>query len=239
MSQNLAFKSRPIKVRACRIHVFPAAVFSFPSSFPFPATFLCQPHLHPLPPPLPPPPPPIPLPPSLTLGTYWARAHNPRPHTNPSPLPPSPQVLATAEDGSQHPVCSFVRPLQLGRLLGGAREAARFVSLLRRREDLAPLPTAGQSEVAECWCLLHTVLASGSATKVRAWGRAGCRVSRWGCAVVVLARWGVVGQWGLAKATSCGMVPAVPTGRWHAQHPSSPCCLSWTATPSPPPPHTS
>ncbi|KAG2443442.1 hypothetical protein HXX76_001800 [Chlamydomonas incerta] len=75
------------------------------------------------------------------------------------------KVLATAEDGSQHPVCSFVRPLQLGRLLGSAREAARFVSLLRRREDLAPLPTAGQSEVAECWCLLHSVLASGSATK--------------------------------------------------------------------------
>ncbi|KAG2443237.1 hypothetical protein HYH02_009310 [Chlamydomonas schloesseri] len=76
------------------------------------------------------------------------------------------KVLATAEDGSQHPVCSFVRPLQLGRRLASAAEAARLVSLLRRREDLAPLPTAGQSEVAtECWCLLHTVLASGSATK--------------------------------------------------------------------------
>ncbi|KXZ45045.1 hypothetical protein GPECTOR_59g653 [Gonium pectorale] len=75
------------------------------------------------------------------------------------------KVLAAGEDGSQYPVCCFVRPLQLGRGLASAREAARFVSLLRRREDLTALPTGGQSEVAECWCLLHTVLASGTATK--------------------------------------------------------------------------
>ncbi|KXZ45051.1 hypothetical protein GPECTOR_59g659 [Gonium pectorale] len=77
------------------------------------------------------------------------------------------KVLAAGEDGSQYPVCCFVRPLQLGRGLASAREAARFVSLLRRREDLTALPTGGQSEVAECWCLLHTVLASGTATKRR------------------------------------------------------------------------
>ncbi|EFJ50198.1 hypothetical protein VOLCADRAFT_104023 [Volvox carteri f. nagariensis] len=53
----------------------------------------------------------------------------------------------------------------LGRTLANAREAARFVSLLRRREDLAVLPSGGLSEVAECWCLLHTVLASGTASK--------------------------------------------------------------------------
>ncbi|GLC75661.1 Centrosomal protein of 76 kDa [Pleodorina starrii] len=75
------------------------------------------------------------------------------------------KVLATGEDGSQYPVCCFVRPLQLGRALANAREAARFVSLLRRREDLAALPSGGLSEVAECWCQLHTVLAAGTATK--------------------------------------------------------------------------
>ncbi|GLI65761.1 hypothetical protein VaNZ11_009376 [Volvox africanus] len=75
------------------------------------------------------------------------------------------KVLAVGEDGSQYPVCCFVRPLQLGRTLANAREVARFVSLLRRREDLVALPTGGQSEVTECWCMLHTILASGTATK--------------------------------------------------------------------------
>ncbi|KAG2497285.1 hypothetical protein HYH03_004868 [Edaphochlamys debaryana] len=78
------------------------------------------------------------------------------------------KVLATGEDGSQYPVCCFVRPLQLGRGLANAREAARFVSLLARREDLQVLPPGGQSEAGECWCLLHTILASGSAVKEEA-----------------------------------------------------------------------
>jgi hypothetical protein len=124
------------------------------------------------------------------------------------------QVLATAEDGSQYPVCCFVRPLQLGRELGSAREAARWVrpalrctsphtwrvqrppprllaahmraalahpwfmthecvmpfasqvSLLARREDTAPLPGGGSGELSDAWCLLHTVLTVGTASKV-------------------------------------------------------------------------
>lgn len=94
-----------------------------------------------------------------------------------TPARPSRQVLATGEDGSQYPVCCFVRPLQLGRRLANPRQAARFVGLLRRREDeeaaagtgLAGLPGArggGLGEMAECWCCLHTVLASGAAVKV-------------------------------------------------------------------------
>lgn len=75
------------------------------------------------------------------------------------------KLLATAEDGSQYPACCFIKPLQLGRLLATPHEASRFVSLLRRREDLGLLPTGGQAEVMECWCSLHTVLASGTATK--------------------------------------------------------------------------
>lgn len=112
---------------------------------------------------------------STGRGGVWGKSRPNEPASRPALAPPPahcssttlpPQLLATAEDGSQYPSCCFVKPLQLGRLLASAREAARFVSLLRRREDLGLLPTGGQAEVAECWCNLHTVLASGTATKV-------------------------------------------------------------------------
>ena len=54
------------------------------------------------------------------------------------------------------------------------REAARFVSLLRHREDdlAGGLPGGlsgslgeSSSSSSECWCLLHTLLTCGSASK--------------------------------------------------------------------------
>lgn len=105
------------------------------------------------------------------------------------------QVLAHGEDGVQRPVCAYVRPLRLGRSLSSAREAARWISLLARREDQVPPPPpslrweaprgngvaeavslpalpqvdaaifGGTSRPAEAWSSLHTVLVTRSASK--------------------------------------------------------------------------
>jgi len=74
------------------------------------------------------------------------------------------------EDGQQRPVCCFVQPLQLGRLVAGPQEAARFVSLLAPREE-ATLTPPGMSDASaaacsECCCELHTILSAGMASKV-------------------------------------------------------------------------
>ena len=81
------------------------------------------------------------------------------------------QVLSLCEDGCRYPSTTFLAPLQLGRSLPSPRHAARFVSLLRRREEddgtVAGLGGGGLADVSGgCWSLLHTVLASGSASKV-------------------------------------------------------------------------
>ena len=89
------------------------------------------------------------------------------------------KVIARCEDGIQYPVCCFLAHLRLGRQLPSPRHAARFVSLLRKREDdeeerrlLLPGLTGGSlafgSETSSCWCLLHTTLSSGSASKEEA-----------------------------------------------------------------------
>lgn len=107
----------------------------------------------------------------LTCRSATMPSH-PCPHSR---VPALPQVLARAEDGSQHPSCSFVRPLQLGRAVPTPLHAARLVALLRRRDDdaeslsAAVLGPGSESAAAaaaqsECWCCLHTVLASRSAS---------------------------------------------------------------------------
>ena len=94
------------------------------------------------------------------------------------------QVLARSEDGSQYPCCTFVAPLQLGRQLSTPRHAARFVSLLHRREEVEAAGSAATGVstflasggaalgvvdgATGCWCSLHTVLASKSASHVSA-----------------------------------------------------------------------
>ena len=89
--------------------------------------------------------------------------------------PTAMQVMARCEDGSQYPSTTFLAPLQLGRLLPTPRHAARFVSLLRRREDeeeagIGVLGGAGAGladGASGCWSLPHTMLASRSASRVR------------------------------------------------------------------------
>jgi len=75
------------------------------------------------------------------------------------------KVLAYGEDGLQRPVCGFVRPLRLGRLLTTPREAARWVALLARKEEQVETAIlGGVSKPVEAWSNLHSVLASGMAS---------------------------------------------------------------------------
>lgn len=72
------------------------------------------------------------------------------------------KLFARAEDGTNRPVCHFLQPLQGGRLIRSAGEAARFVSLL---EYVRPQPVGGAGVGAsggrsETWLDAHTVLAS-------------------------------------------------------------------------------
>jgi len=77
--------------------------------------------------------------------------------------------MARCEDGHLWPSPTFLAPLQLGRQLPTPRHAARFVSLLRRREDeeeagIGVLGGGGLTDgVSGCWSLPHTVLSSRSA----------------------------------------------------------------------------
>lgn len=64
------------------------------------------------------------------------------------------KVLALNESKQARPVCSYVQPLQAGRLLGSSAEAARFVSLLNHEED----KVLG----CETWTNMHTFLTRGS-----------------------------------------------------------------------------
>lgn len=91
---------------------------------------------------------------------WWAEYVRKSPDFRTRPV----KVLARGEDGSQYPVTAFVRPLQLGRALPTARHAARYVSLLQRRDLDQSLDhpgattSAAAAAAAECWCSLHTVL---------------------------------------------------------------------------------
>ena len=85
------------------------------------------------------------------------------------------KVLARCEDGVQYPVCSYIAPLRLGRFLPSPRSAARFVSLLHRREEEEEAHSLsltglgfGVGESSSCWCLLHTILSTGCASKEEA-----------------------------------------------------------------------
>ena len=69
------------------------------------------------------------------------------------------KLFARAEDGTNRPVCHFVRPLRAGRLLRSAGEAARFVSLLHHARP-QPVGGGGGGGRSETWLDTHTVLAS-------------------------------------------------------------------------------
>lgn len=65
------------------------------------------------------------------------------------------KIFAQDEGGVSRAVCSFVQPLQAGRLLDGPRQAARFVSLLPF-ERTSSVGSSGCC--AEVWSSLHTML---------------------------------------------------------------------------------
>ncbi|KAJ1489744.1 CEP76 C2 domain-containing protein, partial [Baffinella frigidus] len=67
------------------------------------------------------------------------------------------KIFARTETDVLTPVCSFIRPLEAGRSLRSAGEAARFVSLIEFERLQTLGGTGGRSEV---WADLHTVLVS-------------------------------------------------------------------------------
>ncbi|XP_078607268.1 centrosomal protein of 76 kDa-like [Branchiostoma floridae x Branchiostoma japonicum] len=64
------------------------------------------------------------------------------------------KIFAQDENATNRPVCSFVRPLQAGRLLDTPRQAARFISLLTYEKA----STVGGGPRAEQWCTMHAFL---------------------------------------------------------------------------------
>ena len=69
------------------------------------------------------------------------------------------KIFASNEWGDHKAVCSFVTPLQAGRLLDTPRAAARFVSLLPYTREEA----VGGGRV-ETWHTLHSFLSQGCAS---------------------------------------------------------------------------
>ncbi|XP_025060538.1 centrosomal protein of 76 kDa isoform X2 [Alligator sinensis] len=65
------------------------------------------------------------------------------------------KIFAQDENGINHPVCSYIRPLRAGRLLDTPRQAARFVSVLGY--ERAPV-IGGGSGKQEQWCTLLAFL---------------------------------------------------------------------------------
>jgi centrosomal protein CEP76 len=63
--------------------------------------------------------------------------------------------MSKDENGSNRPVCSFVRPLKTGRLLDTPRQAARFVSLIGYNKVTS---SVGINENVDQWLNLHTFL---------------------------------------------------------------------------------
>ncbi|GMH37161.1 hypothetical protein BSKO_05034 [Bryopsis sp. KO-2023] len=86
------------------------------------------------------------------LDQFWATCVKANPLLRKAPL-----VLSVrGEDDLERPCCSFVRPLQLSRLIACPREAARFISLFNDRIS---------SSNNRCWLRLHSLLALKSATE--------------------------------------------------------------------------
>ncbi|XP_067146831.1 centrosomal protein of 76 kDa isoform X2 [Apteryx mantelli] len=68
----------------------------------------------------------------------------------------SPEITKTQdENGINHPVCSYIRPLRAGRLLDTPRQAARFVSVMGY--ERAPVIGGGGGK-QEQWCTLLAFL---------------------------------------------------------------------------------
>ncbi|KAM9575770.1 centrosomal protein of 76 kDa isoform 2-T2 [Guaruba guarouba] len=65
------------------------------------------------------------------------------------------KIFAQDENGVNHPVCSYIRPLRAGRLLDAPRQAARFVSVLGY--ERAPVIGGGGGK-QEQWCTLLAFL---------------------------------------------------------------------------------
>ena len=65
------------------------------------------------------------------------------------------KIFTQDERGTTRLVCSYVRPMRVGRLLESPREAARFVSLLTYER-----PSRVGSARNEVWNSLHTVLST-------------------------------------------------------------------------------
>ncbi|XP_030408578.1 centrosomal protein of 76 kDa isoform X3 [Gopherus evgoodei] len=65
------------------------------------------------------------------------------------------KIFAQDENGINHPVCSYVRPLRAGRLLDTPRQAARFVNVLGY--ERAPVIGGGGGK-QEQWCTLLAFL---------------------------------------------------------------------------------
>ncbi|XP_051467738.1 centrosomal protein of 76 kDa isoform X1 [Apus apus] len=65
------------------------------------------------------------------------------------------KIFAQDENGVNHPVCSYIRPLRAGRLLDTPRQAARFVSVLGY--ERAPVIGGGGGK-QEQWCTLLAFL---------------------------------------------------------------------------------
>lgn len=60
------------------------------------------------------------------------------------------------ENGTNRPVCSYIKPLQVSRLLDTPRQAARFVSLMGYSKTRPAV--GGLNENIEQWLNLHTFL---------------------------------------------------------------------------------
>ncbi|XP_071091691.1 centrosomal protein of 76 kDa-like isoform X1 [Haliotis cracherodii] len=64
------------------------------------------------------------------------------------------KIFAQDENGTNRPVCSYVKPLRAGRLLDTPRQAARLVSLIHNEK----VPTLGGGDKREQWTNMHAFL---------------------------------------------------------------------------------
>lgn len=56
----------------------------------------------------------------------------------------------------QRPVCGYVQPLRLGRVLASPREAAHWVSLLASKDDQVREPRRGEGQIVDIYCITDT-----------------------------------------------------------------------------------
>lgn len=78
------------------------------------------------------------------------------------------KIFAQDEEGRSHLVCCYVRPLRVGRMLSGPREAARFVSLVQYQCQPAVGSSGGTgSQRRETWRNLHTLLSARTGVSER------------------------------------------------------------------------